>query len=824
MKKTIQINIAGIVFNIEEDAYENLQAYLKSIQKYFSTFEGSLEIYTDIESRIAEKFLNLQKVDNSTVITNAEVDAIMVSMGTVSDFEAIEDDVNYAAIDDKSKTIAAEPKTQNVSSSSEKTNAQSAENTNSGPKRLFRDEKRKALGGVLAGMANYFSIDVVWIRVIFLVFFLGLSPLTETGASGVFFIAYLICWVAIPASMLLEDDNKIKKFYRDPEDKVLGGVCGGLSSYFGIDVAIIRIIFGVGLFVFGVGFMAYIILWITAPTANTLTQKMEMKGEPVTLENIETNIKNSLNIDPKIESGISKVILFPFRVLSTLLKGLGQLFKKLGPVTRIFSGVLLLIIGFAMLIGVIISTGLFFGVVSNPEWFDNSNFFGFITQDFPPIGGMFAFFALGTPALAISIVGASLVSNNKLGTRNFWLTTLALWFIGIMGLGAVGTKYALNFSKRAHIEEVSVIKPNSSVLFLDMNEMDEDFDARFDADVEIEGTTGTEIEIIKKFYANGSSIIKAKGFAKKIEYSIIQKDSMLLFDERPNLTGIKTPFRDQEVNVLVKIPVNQKFKMSKRFAYELLNNYDDISNNYEVFEDNVDKFTFIINDKKEIECLDCPKLSEEERNSLQDDSEFGTFVDNSDFEHNDSPSTVRNLSNFNSLEISDAFIVTVRQGTEHKVQLFSDDNSNLKEVETEVSNGVLMIEFEDSFSSNRGAVYVEITMPDIKQIAISGAVIAKVVGFDKVNKLDMDLSGASKIAIDAEIENLKIDLSGASKLETAGKVQNLDLEISGASKFNSTKMKIYKAKISASGASKAKIGKIESLFEETSGASEIVKD
>jgi len=77
-----------------------------------------------------------------------------------------------------------------------------------------------------------------------------------------------------------------KKFYRDPDDKMLGGVCSGLSHYLNIDPVIIRIVFVVAFIAGTLGFWAYLIFWIIAPLAYTATQKCEMRGIPVTAENL----------------------------------------------------------------------------------------------------------------------------------------------------------------------------------------------------------------------------------------------------------------------------------------------------------------------------------------------------------------------------------------------------------------------------------------------------------------------------------------------------------------------------------------------------------
>lgn len=80
--------------------------------------------------------------------------------------------------------------------------------------------------------------------------------------------------------------NKPKKLFRNPLDKVIGGVCSGLAIYFNIDVVIMRIIFVVCLFLGSAGFWVYIFIWIAAPLAVTSRQKCEMFGLPVTAENI----------------------------------------------------------------------------------------------------------------------------------------------------------------------------------------------------------------------------------------------------------------------------------------------------------------------------------------------------------------------------------------------------------------------------------------------------------------------------------------------------------------------------------------------------------
>jgi len=87
-----------------------------------------------------------------------------------------------------------------------------------------------------------------------------------------------------------------KRLYRDPEEKVLSGVCGGLAAYFDMDPVIVRIIFVVLAFITtGAAVLAYLILWIVVPKAVTTAQRLEMRGEPVTVKNIEKFIKDEVS-------------------------------------------------------------------------------------------------------------------------------------------------------------------------------------------------------------------------------------------------------------------------------------------------------------------------------------------------------------------------------------------------------------------------------------------------------------------------------------------------------------------------------------------------
>lgn len=91
-----------------------------------------------------------------------------------------------------------------------------------------------------------------------------------------------------------QKSRKQKRLYRDEDNGVIGGVCSGLGNYFGVDPVIFRLAFVAALVIGGFGTILYIILWIAIPKAVTVSQKLEMKGEPVTISTIEKAIKEEI--------------------------------------------------------------------------------------------------------------------------------------------------------------------------------------------------------------------------------------------------------------------------------------------------------------------------------------------------------------------------------------------------------------------------------------------------------------------------------------------------------------------------------------------------
>lgn len=180
MNKTISVNIAGFVFNIEEQAYEKLKNYLKSIRTKFSNEKEQDEIMEDIEARVAELFH--EKLSTiKQVIVGTDVDEVMDIMGRPED---------YVGDEEESAESEKNASTQSDGTYYDKTS-----------KRLFRDEELGSVGGVCAGLGHYFNVDVVIFRVLFVL-------LVMLGGSGA--LIYIILWIAVPEAKTTADKLQMK--------------------------------------------------------------------------------------------------------------------------------------------------------------------------------------------------------------------------------------------------------------------------------------------------------------------------------------------------------------------------------------------------------------------------------------------------------------------------------------------------------------------------------------------------------------------------------------------------------------------------------------
>lgn len=779
MKKNISINISGIIFHIEEDGYELLRKYLDSVNRYFASFEDSAEILADIEGRIAEIFLS-KLSESKQIITAEDVNNLMSIMGSVNDFKAAEQS------EATSEQAQSEPRNYTKQNQGYQSTAGKSQQSQSGSKRLFRDSKRKILGGVCSGLANYFQVDAVWVRLIFALLIF---------AYGTAFIAYIILWIAVPNSDDLDEPIDTKKMYRDPENKVLGGVASGVAAYFGTDVAIVRILFLVGAFVFGTGFLLYFILWVVLPEAKTITERMQMQGEPVTLSNIESNIKKNIQDEnSKEESALTKIILLPFRALGAIFQFIGRLLVPIAEIVRVMAGILFGIIAISFLIAIVVGGGVLLGLFSSvPDWLqigfrsDVSFPIQAFLNSFSPVTIIAAFVASIIPVLFLLLLSISIIAKRYVFGSVLGWTFFGLWITATIILGIAIPRIAYGFRESAEVKKELIFSPAGKTPILRIKPAGmEDYD---EVSLFLEGYEGNNFKLVQKFKSQGTSQQDALINAEMVTYNVELQDSVLIFDSNVNFKK-DAVFRGQELDMILYIPFNKPFILETSAA-RFIQQYIDW--------DNLDSKTWQMTEQG-LSCLNCE----------------GSYVDN----------LSQNWS-FDKVDITGFADVTIQEGDIYRVEIVGEaDEKSHYVVEQEGKTLVVKYKKFDGdinidWSKNlfkEDEVEIKIIMPNLEEVEAAGAGKIKIGRFTS-DDLTINLSGALKCSANLTSHNLNVNLVGASELELSGDGNNLEAKLAGASKLKAYDYQTQDAIVEVVGVSNARVFVTESIeIHETVGS------
>ncbi|MCL4642179.1 MULTISPECIES: PspC domain-containing protein [Olivibacter] len=490
MNKTIIININGIVFHIEEDAYDALRSYMIDVKKHFAYTEDSKEIVGDIENRIAEMFNERIVPGKKEVITMQDVEEVCAQMGKVSDFESDNAGDSY-------------------------------------------DYSRQSYYG--------------------------------SGYSGT------------------------RKLFRDPDDKVFGGVCSGLGHYLDIETLWVRLVM-VLLFVFaGTGFLLYIILWIVVPIAKTRADRMAMRGEAPNLQNFKKNFEEEM------EGLRGNFTMAGERIKPGLNKAADSLEGAANFIAKAF-------IVFLKVIGALIIFGLSAGIVALlvclilaiPDW-NGDGFGGLYDPDFPlylvpesykGIVIVAAFFSLAIPLLALIILAIRIVFNRRIAGSYVGFGLLVLWLVAAGTLTYYTIQTAQDFREDASIVQERLLAPFPAY-YVDVNDVNvikkvDSSGNRLDSlgtiiksnrkrgkfrnmnsvDIKIiKGETNSPAKLVQEFHARGKNFDLAAKRAERIIYNVNQQEQHIVFDNNSTLPQGEL-MRDQRVSIKMLLPVGAKLFLS----------------------------------------------------------------------------------------------------------------------------------------------------------------------------------------------------------------------------------------------------------------------
>tara|TARA_B100000795_G_scaffold184614_1_gene140117 strand:+ start:10444 stop:12111 length:1668 start_codon:yes stop_codon:yes gene_type:complete len=485
MKKTVNINLAGTFFHIDEDAFGKLSRYLDAIKKSISDPIGGDEIIRDIEARIAELFS--EKLERNTqVVSIKELDVIITIMGQPEDY--IMDENSFEEEASKSDVSKNKP---------------------SNHKQLFRDIDNKFVAGVCSGLGHYLGLDAVWVR---------------------------LFWILLT----------------------------GFTSGFGV--------------------FAYILFWILVRAAETTSEKLKMTGEAINISNIEKKFNEGYQT---VSESIKNAEFDKYG--KKIKKGSATFFDSLGStmlsILKIFVklfGLIILASGLIGLISIIIGMVAFgtFGIYNTGAGMD---MYQLIDTTNTPIwlASMILTLAIGIPLLVLFILGLKIIAPNikSIGTPGK-ITLLVLWVAALSTLIILGIRQATDRAYEDTTSTETSIEVNTETpLRLSMRNNEKyNYEARKDGGLEVKpdeygnkilyssdirlvvrSTNDAVGKIIIEKSASGKDYKEAKARAEAIrfKYEYNFNTNELLLDGY-FLTDIANKYRDQEMEIILYLPVNTR--------------------------------------------------------------------------------------------------------------------------------------------------------------------------------------------------------------------------------------------------------------------------
>ncbi len=595
MKKIININLSGRVIPIEDAAYESLKRYIDSLRRYFANEEGRDEIINDIESRVAELMDDKVKKGTATV-TESDMEEIISSMGRVEDFEAAD------------SAEAREP----GASAGDQSGAFAAGPTKRAKGRLYRDRADKILGGVCAGIANYMNVDPAIVRLLF--------AIITFGGFGFGILIYILLWIILPARDM--EGFVGKRLFRNPEDRIIGGVAGGLAAYFNKETWLIRVIFAAPLIIniilsvlngifnafhgpdfpnlfigsfTGTFVLAYIILWIVLPEARSPFEKMEMRGEKVDVNRIRQNVQEGMSDFKGRAQTFSEEVKSTAQNLgqraSEFANTRGRTFAtEVGQTARpvasgcahaigvLFKAFFLFVVGviaFSLFVMVIVFTA---GGMARPV---NDFLLNGFWQN-ATLWGILIFF-LAVPLIAIITWIVRRLMKVRSQNRYLGWTFGGLWTLGWISLAMFIALMGRDWRYYNNVsEDVRLSQPAANKMIVKVDEPEIRFSGNFswmDADdrgwdltddtlkmsnikLRVEKSDDSNYHVSVLRYSAGRNRAQAMQRAEQIVYSVSSIDSALALGSGLAI-GKEQKFRGQKIIVEIAVPVGKQIRFDE---------------------------------------------------------------------------------------------------------------------------------------------------------------------------------------------------------------------------------------------------------------------
>lgn len=388
-----------------------------------------------------------------------------------------------------------------------------------------------------------------------------------------------------------------RRIYRDTDEGMVAGVCSGLSHYLKIDVSILRIALCLTVFLAGSGVIAYLILWITIPKANSRSEKMAMKGEAVNLQGFKRNFEEELsNLKENLQQAGDHLHKRSGSFIGEFVEVLGNFIQGAGKTIFRFIAIVIVVMGSFMFLAALISLAAILGF-----WDSSTNQifpFNIIDDAYFSTFVFAVFITVAIPVLALILFSIRVAFNTKAISKMVSYGLLLVWLGGLsVGIYFVA-KISYEFKEEAEftqtvplkgfrvyklaIDQTRVFTKEDSLRYqlnaaeyagrIIQNDHDHDhpFTPPRNVSLRIEKSENNLASLTESYRSQGVNFEVALKHAKNIEYDFSQADSVLRFNPAIHLKR-NANWRDQRVELVLRLPVGAKLRIDRELDRYLQN-------------------------------------------------------------------------------------------------------------------------------------------------------------------------------------------------------------------------------------------------------------
>lgn len=608
-----------------------------------------------------------------------------------------------------------------------------------------------------------------------------------------------------------------RRLFRNPDDKVVEGVLSGLSAYLGLEDPIwLRLAFVIFLFTsFGTAAVVYIILILVIPEAKTASEKLQMRGEPITVDNIERTIRRGMDdLKGNLHGSPKSKVRQGQNAFRRLAQGFIELVVFLIKIVGKLIGLSLILVMLSLLTALVLSLVLP-GYLTNVGNFEFFHLF-FYNQVDHVIAIAAIILVVGIPILSLLMFGFHLLLGRNPANRTYKIVSTSLWILGfVLGFYTL-TKYSSLKSNTGKIVESKVIDSQSSdVLYLQSVDgaiAEEDFvkiwsygklyttddsvyiQDEIKLDVAASNSRSASLEVT--YLSKGKTRDEAFSNAECISYEIQQDSNRLSFP-----TYFRVPldrgYPFHSIRMTLKIPNGTSIYLDPSIRPIIY----DIKNVTNTYDGKMIGHTWMMLPAG-LTCMDCDDQVAGNINAWESN---GKMVS-------------KELNPFDQVVLKGFVKYEIINDDTYRTEIDEKQLADYEDIVSQYSSKLIVDAStdDDPLIGQKYNTSIKIFTPDLNYLQVSGATNGHIRGL-VADELEIELAGFHKGEFDITANLLKIEAEAATSIELSGQADKFVLTMDGAAEVNAFELQTKEAKVNMDGACKAEISVSDKLDADLDG-------